>query len=355
MPGKNHKKSTVALHIGVIRLSAMGDVAMTLPVLLNLLNQYPHLEITFVSRPFFKPLFASLPRVHFFEIDLKNRHKGFTGLYRLYRDLKKRKITAWADLHQVMRTYVLDFLFFLSGTPLKIINKGRLEKKKLTRCRHKIFRPLTPMHQRYVAVFRDLGFEFSLADDTFLSTPSPSPITEKYVSNQKIRRIGVAPFAKFESKTYPADLMKTVLSSLAQNPDYELYLFGAPSEKEKLNTLFDGQKNIVNLAGTLSFEEEISLLAHLEVMLSMDSGNGHIAAAFGVPVVTLWGATHPYAGFAPYGQSLENALIPNREKYPCLPTSVFGKTLPENYKDCMRSIKPERVVQRVNEVLKTSY
>lgn len=353
MPGKKHKSLSKNQHIGVIRLSAMGDVAMTLPVLQSLLKHHPNLEVTFVSRPFFKPLFNRLERLNFFEIDLKKRHKGLPGLFRLYKDLKKINITAWADLHQVLRSVVLDVLFYFSGTPLKIIEKGRIEKKRLTRCKNKIFKPLTPMHERYADVFRRLGFALPPLKNNFLPKPDPHSLQKKgFLRPSPLKRVGVAPFAKFESKTYPPDLMRLVLESLINSAEYEIYLFGAPSERARLDELLNAQNNVLNCAGKLTFEEEIVLLSHLDVMLSMDSGNGHIAAAFGVPVVTIWGATHPYAGFAPFGQSLENSLVPNLDKYPCLPTSVFGKTLPENYKDSMRSIKPESVVQSVNEVLK---
>lgn len=353
MPGKNHKVAAKKVHIAVIRLSAMGDVAITLPVIQCLLKQHPELEITFVSRPFFKPLFSSFDRVHFFQIDLKKRYKGLWGLYRLYRDLKKRNVTACADLHQVLRSLVLDLFFYLSGTHVKMIDKGRLDKKRLTRCRNKIFKPLPSTHERYAEVFRKLGFDLPPLRDNFLQKPEVSQLRSKgYLIRPELKRIGVAPFAKYDSKTYPSDLMKTVLEALSKNQECEIFLWGAPSEKELLDALFDQQKNIINLAGKLSFKDEIALMAQLDVMLSMDSGNGHIAAAFGVPVVTIWGATHPYAGFAPFGQAFKNGLIPDRERYPCLPTSVFGKTMPIDYRDCMRSIAPESVVKKINEILR---
>lgn len=138
MAETNLKKANAKSRIGVIRLSAMGDVAMTLPVLKCLLDSQPDVAITLVTRPFFKPLFSSLERVRIFEVDLDRRHKGLPGLLRLFADLKKEKLTAWADLHQVMRSWVISGLFILSGTKTRLIDKGRREKKKLpvaeTRC-----------------------------------------------------------------------------------------------------------------------------------------------------------------------------------------------------------------------------
>src|SRR5690606_41475965 len=70
-------------HVLVIRLSAMGDVAMTVPVVKALVQQHSHVRVTVVSRPFFKPFFEGIDRVDFFSVDLQKRHKGFLGIYRL--------------------------------------------------------------------------------------------------------------------------------------------------------------------------------------------------------------------------------------------------------------------------------
>lgn len=86
-------------------------------------------------------------------------------------------------------------------------------------------------------------------------------------------------------------------------------------------------------------------------MLSMDSGNGHLAAMFGVPVVTLWGVTHPFAGFAPFNQPENNQLVADRGKFPLIPTSIYGNKTPKGYEDAMQTIAPKRVVQKVAEVL----
>ena len=94
-----------------MRLSAMGDVAMTVPVLRAFVSQYPEVKITVVSRPFFEPVFEGIPNVSFFAFDEKKRHKGFFGLLRLFQDLKDLHIDAFADLHNVLRSKVVRTLF----------------------------------------------------------------------------------------------------------------------------------------------------------------------------------------------------------------------------------------------------
>jgi len=92
----------------------------------------------------------------------------------------------------------------------------------------------------------------------------------------------------------------------------------------------------------------LELISNLDVMLSMDSGNAHIAAMLGVKVITLWGATHPFAGFLPFNQPLETALVSDREKYPLLPTSVYGNKKVAGYEDAMRTISVESILNVLN-------
>jgi ADP-heptose:LPS heptosyltransferase len=87
-------------------------------------------------------------------------------------------------------------------------------------------------------------------------------------------------------------------------------------------------------------------------MLSMDSGNSHIAAMLGVPLVTLWGATHPHTGFKPFEQPIENCLVSDRVRYPLLPTSVYGNKKVIGYEDAMRTIEPDTVVACIDKILK---
>jgi len=338
-------------HIAVMRLSAMGDVAMTVPVLRVFLERYPDVRLTVVSVPFLQPLFSDLPGVTFLPFD-KKAYKGFAGLFRFYRMLKASGCDGFADVHSVTRSRIIGLFFRLSGALVARLDKGRSEKKALTRSHNKIWKPLKTSPERYADVFRDLGYPIDLSQHVF---PAPKPLSEsvKSVTGRKNGHwIGIAPFAQHSPKMYPVDLMQQVIERLAALPDVTILLFGGGKEETtRLNALAQSAPNIVNIAGRLSFADELSLISHLDVMLSMDSGNGHLAAIAGVPVVTLWGATHPYAGFAPFGQPLENSLVPDLSKYPQLPTSVFGNKQVEGYEEAMRTISPAEVVAKVKALL----
>lgn len=90
-------------------------------------------------------------------------------------------------------------------------------------------------------------------------------------------------------------------------------------------------------------------------MLSMDSGNAHMAAMMGIKVVTLWGVTHPYAGFYPFHQDIDFALLADRSKFPKIPTSIYGNKFPDGYENSMATIRPEEVVEKVKQVIKKPY
>ena len=338
-------------HILVFRLSAMGDVAMTVPVLRALVTQYPEVKVTVVSRPFFEPFFSGISNVSFFGIDLKKRHKGFIGLIRLYADLRKLNINAFADLHNVLRSKIVRFLFIVTGKKVAATDKGRAEKKALIRAENKIFAPVTSMIERHVTTFQKLGFSINIEKPIFPSIALLSNEILKITGIKNEKWIGIAPFAQYATKVYPIDLMQEVIDGLAKEP-IKIFLFGGGEEEiKKLNQLKKEYTNVIVVAGKVKFQQELDLISNLDVMLSMDSGNAHIAAMLGVKVITLWGATHPYAGFQPFHQPNDFCLTADREQYPLLPTSIYGNKQIPGYENVMRTILPTTVIEKIKESL----
>ena len=326
---------------------------MTVPVIKAFVDQNPDVKITFVTRPFFKPFFDGIPNLNFFAVDLKKRHKGFLGLLRLFSDLKQLDVDAVADLHNVLRSQIIRNLFALSGKKVAFTDKGRAGKRALTRSKNKVFKSLKMMMERHIETFQKLGFSIDLSHPKFAekSILSKSILT---VSGEKdnLKWIGIAPFAQYGSKVYPQDLMQLVIDELVKNTTYKIFLFGGGNKEiEILNAFAKDKQNVINAAGKISFQEELQLISNLDVMLSMDSGNAHLAAMLGVNTITLWGATHPYAGFSPFNQPSENCLVSDRKQYPLLPTSVYGNKKVEGYEDAMRTISPEKIVDSIQSQL----
>ncbi len=339
-------------HILIIRFSAMGDVAMTVPVVYALAKEYPNLRVTMLSQPFARPLFENLaPNVSFMEADIKEEYKGIKGLNALYRRLAAKQFTAIADLHNVLRSSYLRMRFNLGQNNVAHINKHRELRKQLTATKDKVMEPIPTAFDNYKEVFAQLGYPIKKMD--FKSVfPSkgplrslPAEIGEKKDFQQWI---GIAPFAAHEGKAYPLDKMEVVIDDIVKrHPSARIFLFGGGSqETDLLKGVAKRHKYCTVVPGLLhGLHEELILMSNLDVMVSMDSANMHLASLTGTPVVSVWGATHPYAGFMGWNQKEENAV---QVSLPCRPCSIFGnKPCQRGDYACLQRIDPMTIVQKI--------
>lgn len=355
-------------HILVIRFSALGDVAMMVPIIWALARQYPDVRITVLSRPVSRTFFEGLaPNVNFMAADLKREYHGVKGLNALYRRLTAKQFTAIADLHDVLRSNYLRLRFHLGHYHVEHINKHRHQRRQLVAEESKkVLKPMPTPFDNYVAVFQNLGYPiapenlcfrsiFTLPDGT--NTPCggdlsllPKTITPKCSGEQWI---GVAPFATYIGKIYPLPLMEQVITQLIEKyPKARIFLFGRGDKEDTTFSQWEKQwsaccyvsKNTENLY------QELIIMSHLDVMLSMDSANMHMASLTATPVVSIWGATHPYAGFLGWGQSEDN--IVQLCDISCRPCSIYGKKACQrgDYA-CMNGIKPETIIEKITQVL----
>ena len=245
--------------------------------------------------------------VHFVGADLKGKHRGIKGLNLLLHDIHYQQFDAIADMHNVLRSKWLCWRMRLIGKHVATLCKGRWQKWLLTHTAYN--KPLPPTTQRYMRVLRQLGFSFSLACN------SPS---------QPLRRgYGIAPFAAHQGKIYPLDKMEVVVRELAKSGE-PIYLFGAgKKEKEILDAWGEKYENVYSLVGKYSMDEEIAFMRTLRLMLTMDSANMHLASIAGTRVLSVWGATHPNAGFLGHGQNECDCI--QRNDLSCRPCSIYGK------------------------------
>lgn len=317
---------------------------MSVPVIRAFTNQHKNIKITVLTKKLYAPFFSNLPNVSVYEAKLKDEHKGVLGLFKLSKELKKFGITKIADIHNVLRTNILKVFFF--GRNFKQIDKGRTDKKLLISGRK--FEQLKTTHQRYADVFEKLGYTIDLSNPEFepkvaLSNSLQSLLN--YSSGKKI--IGIAPFAAHAGKMYDLSQMEVVIKELSKTNTVVLF-GGGKKEVALLNEIEARNEHTISVAGKLSFREELDLISNLSLMIAMDSGNAHMAAMFGVKVITIWNVTHPYAGFYPFAQPIENALLADRKKYPKIPTSIYGNKYPEGYENAAsKTITPIEIVEKV--------
>lgn len=343
-------------HILVLRFSALGDVLMTLPVVESFARQHPDVRLTVCSRAWAKPLFDLLPdNVTFVVAELRGKHHGWKGLNLLFRRLLALQPTMIADLHDVLRTKYLRTRFFAAGRKVRKINKNRRACNRFLHAKEKQLQ--VSVFEKYADVFRRLGYTDWKVDFHGLFPEGQADLSLRLPSFDLTLRpepnwVAIAPFATYEGKVYPLDLMEQVVAGLAARGDVRLFLFGAGEHEQKtLEAWADRYPRTESMAGQLSnLAEEAALISHCKVMLSMDSANMHLASLVGVPVVSIWGATHSFGGFLGYGQQQSDAL--QDLELPCLPCSIYGKT-PCQFGDyrCLRSIGPEIIINRIEQKL----
>ena len=328
-------------HLLIIRFSALGDVLMSVPVVDALARQYPDLRITVVSRPYVGPVMRMLPQnVSFFGVNLKN-YEGLRGLHCLFKELKALQPTSVADFHNVLRTIYLRFLFKLNGLPTAYFNKDRLQRKKFIAAAVKTQQRTS--FEGYQQVLAELGYPVCI------DWHQPFSLFGNDSQYDKLDAIGVAPFAAHKGKIYPLDKMEQVVAQLSHKT--HISLFGAGAEEKALMEEWERKyPNVESVVGRLAdMGEELKLMSRLRLILAMDSGNMHLASLAGVPVVSVWGATHPLSGFLGWGQSMDNVI---QEDLPCRPCSIYGSK-PCRYGDyrCLTNISQERIVETVSKLV----
>lgn len=301
----------------------MGDVAMMVPVVHSLAVQHPEISVSVLTRARFEPLFGWMPKnVNVVGID-PSEFKGIAGLNRLYKMLKADKYDAVADFHDVLRSKFVRWRFRMAGVVVEAIRKNRKARKALIG--HGMdAQPLKPVTVRYKEVLQRLGIDIQL-DFEHIDTSNDDFTTVNAVFGKKAegeRWIGVAPFAAHESKIYPLDKMKTVVEALAAK-GCRVFLFGAGKHESQILAEWEKTSEMVSVCGKLKgIHEEMLLMSRLDAMLAMDSANMHLAALVGIPVFSIWMATHPKAGFTPWRQPEQNII--QLDDLPCRPCSVYG-------------------------------
>lgn len=361
-------------HILIIRFSALGDVAMTVPVVKALAEQYPEVHFTMLSRGFARPLFDELaPNVSFMEANLQDEYHGVKGLNALYRRLAAKHFTAIADLHNVLRSDYLRLRFNLGRFRVEHIDKHRMGKRRLVAKNNKILEQQPTAIENYCEVFRKLGYPITpllspRRGEELLPRPLLSPRRGKAPNGQtqgqgaaessplwgdkRGASIGLAPFAAHRGKIYPRERMEQVVSQLCElHPDCRILLFGGGKrEMEVFSQWCNRYPQCTNASAQCNgLKEELDAMSRLDVMISMDSANMHLASLVGIPVVSIWGATHPYAGFMGFGQKEENAV---QTDLPCRPCSIYGnKPCHRGDYACLYGIEPSTIINKVEKIL----
>ncbi len=320
----------------VIRFSALGDVAMLAPIVRKAAEQYPDVAFTMLSQQRFADLFGGMPEnVTFHGVDLKKQ-----SLHEIVKGLGK--FDAVADMHSVLRSFYIRSAMLLKGARVASIDKGRSDKRKLTS--GKIHSPLKHTTERYAEVFKTLHLPIS---DREWTDVGPMLDRERLVCLEEHlpkTGVGIAPFAAHQGKIYPIERMERVVAMLSERGVPVTLFGGGKNEMELLGSWAARYKGVESVAGKYRLAQELERIRGLKLMVTMDSGNMHLASLVGTRVISIWGATHPFAGFLGYGQKESDCIQRDLE---CRPCSIYGNK-PCKFGDyrCM-DIAPEEVAQTI--------
>ena len=335
----------------VMRLSVLGNVAMSIPVLYPLCKANPDTRFIMLTKKWPASMFHDRPaNLKVVDFDVKENYRGLFRLMKLAKRLYKLyDIDAVADLHNVSGTWVIDAWMRAHGA--KIARMDREKPKRRALVNHKTTEPVTPIHERYRNVFRELGFE---APDTFTHLYEgrdwpTSPIVLNKEEGQ--RWIAISPFSSHRQKAYPLELMEQVIAELSKRENYFIFLMGGgKAEKIALRGIARKYKNVTSMAEVKhKFIDEYVLLSRCDLMLTMESANMHLASLVDLQAMTIWGPTSPACGYLGYNQVVEDDIQLDME---CRPCSITGDK-PCRYGDfpCLKNIPPEYIVKHVIEAV----
>ncbi len=335
------KGPTTTDKILIIRSSALGDVAMTIPVIYSFAEAYPGKEVYVLTRPFFSRLFINAPcNVKILKADFKKDYKGAAGMARLLRELDGYGFTEIADFHDVMRSWAIDAFFTLRGKKVGKLSKDRRGRRRLLKAKEE----QETYIDRYVDVLRRLGYDFRLTFTSVFGTERPTePISISHPA------VGIAPFARYATKEYPLEMMEEVITEL-EKKGVNVYIFGGKEDSATIEDLVGKHSRCTSVAGKYAIEDELRIMSHMDVTLTMDSANQHLASLVGVRNVSVWGSTVPYGGFLGYGQRMEDAMYAGLT---CQPCSVAGKAeCPlHNGTKCMRKLESSMIAEKIMKII----
>jgi len=341
------------MHICLVRFSSMGDVVLqtaTVNWLRSLLGK--NLVLTFVTSKEFQSLVEGHPEInHVVGFD-RRKEKWSEFMKRLSAHDEEHPFDLILDLHATMRSFRLKLSFW--GVAQLTVDKRRWERFFLTKFKSKFFGRLWKGEPQVERIIRDLQDLFGdpraltatrdyrrgkHEELTNLAELPVYPIPGKYIV--------VAPSASFHPKRWPVERFLELSKRIIAETSYHVVVLAGPDDT--FCEIFNGvDERLMNLQGKTSLKESMQILARAELSIGNDSGMNHIAEAYEVPVVTIFGPTDPRFGFVPHGKK---SSFLSKDLW-CKPCSTTGKSRcyrKEQY--CMTMITVDDVLARAKEAL----
>ncbi|MBX6425207.1 MAG: lipopolysaccharide heptosyltransferase II [Variibacter sp.] len=365
----------------LIKLSALGDVIHTIPVLNQLRRRYPDAEIHWLTKPAMAELIGhhpALDRVILFHDEEWRRPwrtgaKALRTLWTLVRALRGGRYDLVIDLHGQIRSAACTLL---TGAPVRIgfdrpreeVRKASARKLPANAYRHAwagaregswlaYTHPIrlatldTHAVDRYLRVGLLLGFEPAPADFSF---PIPEAAERRAGALLAEHGIGAAPESRFvllapgsawETKRWTAEGFAAVARHVLDR-GLPVVLIGSGKDRLACRAVAERAPGVADLCGRTALTELAAIVRRAAVVVTNDSGPMHLAAALGRPTVSMFGPTDPL-WIGPYGQP--DAVI--SAELSCAPCYLRQLRRCPHGHACMYGLAPEEVIARIERAL----
>jgi heptosyltransferase-2 len=335
----------------IIRLSSLGDIVLTTPVIAALKAKYPHSELYFLTKARYADLLRNDPRISsLVEFDPVGRHGGLSGFVRLISELRSHDFDLLVDLHANLRSFLVRHLV-KSRSTLKH-NKRWLSRSLMVHFKFLKTRAIQT-GDSYVKALQKLGVEVSERNPLIFLSQEDLRFADHFLLERGVKKddivVGVHPGARWETKRWDEDKFARVCQSLVETSNYKIMLLGDAGEAKLVEEVGRGIRTdrLIKAIG-LPLGKVMALIKRCDCLITNDSGPMHIASALQVPVVAIFGPTHPKLGFSPFGS--RNVVLCANVK--CSPCSLHGeKRCTKKSRYCMDLIDPGMAVAAVERLL----
>jgi len=343
----NHVADVQGLtQILVIRLSSLGDILLTTPILRVLREHCPAARIDFLVKAAYQDILRANPCVDRLVL-LEPQH----GLRETLCRLRQTRYDVVVDLQRTLRSYLL-YCGLLAQRKLAY-TKRTLRRALLVHLGWNTLRAMTPVPELYMAPLRCLGITAPLPPLEMHLTAESQEAMQAYRQQElpeELARplLAVAPGARWSTKRWPIERFAAVAQALAQAQQAAVVVLGSAEDRPLAQELCQRLSvPVLNSTGKLSLMHTAALLQQCHLLLSNDSGLMHMATALRVPVVAIFGPTVQEFGFYPFkasAQVVSAALA-------CRPCSTKGSTrCPRGHHQCMQQVTVAHVLAAASEL-----
>ena len=325
----------------IVQTAFIGDVVLASPLIDAVKTEYPAAVIKFLTIPYSAPVLENLPYLDDIIIFDKRGKDKFKQTFQIVQRLKSEKFDLAVVPHRSIRSAMM---VYFAGIPVRIgfdRSAGSFlftRKIKYRKDFHEVERNLSLLDIDNTREYHPAIYPGKQDDATVERLLSEFEISGDYIC--------VAPGSIWETKRWTTENFTGLIDLIHKNNLGEIILAGAPSEKLLCQEIADSVESPVKIAaGRLTPLESAVLFKKSKAVIANDSAAGHIAAAVGRKVVSIFGPSVPAFGFTPFGEGHQVAEHPDLY---CRPCRIHGsRKCPEKHFRCMKELIPEMVLEKL--------